>query len=278
MNLSLSDSRKIFKFATLFANLKPFSSSVVVHFRSDGLYIQSMDDSHCSLLECSLQAAWFDDYVLHNDTTCRAGISLSMFHKVLHSRQDNQKLVLSLLPQTDTITIAFLSVDPATRSFDKQFELPLMDIEVDLVEIKENTEVDVILESKLFTDLINQLNLFDDNLTLVFQEEQIELISKGMEGSMKAVIKIENVKSYVIPEGPPLTQAYSLKYLQMMCQFNKLANDITMGFGNFMPMSMRYNFTEDGHNFIRIHLAPKMNPDAEDEPSSSSVDVDNDEF
>lgn len=265
MNLELSDPRKILKFATLFANLKHISSNVVIHFRTDGLYIQSMDDSHCSLLECNLQAVWFDEYHLE-DTACSAGISLAMFHKVVHSRQDSQKLILSLKPSSDVITVAFENADPFnTGALDKHFELPLMNIEVDLVEIKDHTEVDLILDSKLFTDLINQLNWFDDNLTLVFQEDLIELISKGVDGSMKAIIHVDNVTSYVIPEGPPLKQSYSLKYLQLMCQFNKLATDMTMGFGNAMPMSMRYNLTDDGENFIRIHLAPKMDPDAEDE-------------
>ena len=266
MNLTLTDSKKIVKLATLFANLKTLSSNVVLHFKTEGLYIQSMDDSHCSLLECNLLSTWFNAYTVLEET-CRVGIGLQMFHKVLQSRQENQSLMLSLDAASDVIVVAFESSDPARTSFDKRFELPLMNIEMDLVEIKEHTEVDLELDSKLFTDLIHQLNMFDDSLTLVFQEDVIDLISSGLEGSMKAVIKIQDVKSYVIPEGPVLKQSYSLKYLQLMCQFNKLSSEMILGFGEHMPMSMRYNVSDDGDNYVRIHLAPKINPDAEDGPA-----------
>ena len=40
-----------------------------------------------------------------------------------------------------------------------------------------------------------------------------------------------------------------------------------LGFGEHMPMSMRYNVSDDGDNYVRIHLAPKINPDAEDGPA-----------
>jgi hypothetical protein len=41
-----------------------------------------------------------------------------------------------------------------------------------------------------------------------------------------------------------------------MCQFNKLAVDINMGFSKDKPMTMRYDLLE-GSSVI-IHLAPKV--------------------
>jgi hypothetical protein len=62
-----------------------------------------------------------------------------------------------------------------------------------------------------------------------------------------------------------------------MCQFNKLASDMKMGFGQHMPMTMKYTLNDDDDNddmsdneaaddnesFARIHLAPKITEDEE---------------
>ena len=93
---------------------------------------------------------------------------------------------------------------------------------------------------------------------------------------MKASIRIEDVKEYAITENETLEQMYSLRYVQLMCQFNKLATVMEMGFNDESPMIMKYRLDvpaateqngdkeeeeEDKANkesFVRIHLAPKI--------------------
>ena len=54
-------------------------------------------------------------------------------------------------------------------------------------------------------------------------------------------------------------QDYSLKYIQLMCQFNKLSSDIKMGFSTNMPMTMKYDLGEE--SCVMFHLAPKLTDD-----------------
>ena len=101
---------------------------------------------------------------------------------------------------------------------------------------------------------------------------------------MKALINIAEVKEYAIPESTILKQSYSLRYVQMMCHFNKLAAEIKMGFSEDMPMVMKYSLDDPAEkkaneadasetaaeksddeeeeanteSFVRIHLAPKI--------------------
>ena len=119
------------------------------------------------------------------------------------------------------------------------------------------TLVDLSVESKIFCSLINQLSIFDSTLTLIFNEENIECISSGSEGSMKALINVNDVKEYAIPESTNLKQSYSLRYVQMMCNFNKLATEMEMGFSAETPMTMKYVLGDnnDPNSFVRIHLA-----------------------
>ena len=46
----------------------------------------------------------------------------------------------------------------------------------------------------------------------------------------------------------------------MMCKFNKLANEMVMGYSAETQMTMKYLLGDnnDPNSFVRIHLAPKI--------------------
>ena len=80
--------------------------------------------------------------------------------------------------------------------------------------------------------------------------------SSGNDGSMQVEMKIDDIKEYAIAEATTIVQSYSLKYIHLMCQFNKLAPEMNMGFSKDKPMTMKYDLLED--SYVLIHLAPKM--------------------
>jgi len=255
MKITLEDTRKVNKLAAIFCHLKPFTDNTVIYFKPEGLYIQCMDDGHCALFECTLDKKWFTTYEFNaaSDMPC-ASLNIGMFYKVLNTREDEQTVEIELNKKDeDKIFISFNGGKTC-----KYFELPLNNIDHDVLNtdsIKE-TDIDLTIESKTLCDLINQLMIFDEVLTLSFSEEKIDMKSSGNEGSMKVDMKIDDMKEYAITEKTTLVQSYSLKYIHMMCQFNKLAGDINMGFSKDKPMTMRYDLLDDSS--VVIHLAPKV--------------------
>jgi proliferating cell nuclear antigen PCNA len=263
MKIVFASARKVQQFATVFANLKNFTDNVSIYFKPTGIYIQCMDDSHCCLFECDLHSSWFKTYEYNAASDQPSiGINIVMLNKVLNTWNDTQTLTIELEPESDKISINFQKTDDSNTNFDKFFELPLIILESELMDVRvSETLVDLTVESKVFCALINNLTIFNDVLKLTFKEESIECVSSGSEGSMKAVININDVKEYATPENTTLEQAYSLRYIQLMCQFNKLAPEMKMGFNSDMPMLMKYTLSEetDEHeSFARIHLAPKI--------------------
>ena len=106
--------------------------------------------------------------------------------------------------------------------------------------------------------------MFNDVLTLTFNDDNVECRSSGTDGSMKALISVDDVIEYAIPESTTLVQTYSLRYVHLMCQFNKLAPQMSLGFGESMPMTMKYILSDENdadESFARIHLAPKIADD-----------------
>lgn len=262
MKIVFETSRKGHQFSTLFSNLKNFTDNVCMYFRETEIYIQCLDDSHCCLFECKLNAEWFKEYIFDAETDqATIGVNIAMLNKVLVTLNDSQELSIETQPDSDKLFINFENGASALGHFNKYFEISLVNLDNELMNVVMfDTVVDLKVESKIFCALISQLTVFDNNLTMSFTDDNIECMSSGLDGSMKASIKIDDVKEYSIAENETLTVMYSLRYVQMMCQFNKLASVIEMGFNEESPMTMKYALddNEECLSFVRIHLAPKI--------------------
>ena len=200
MKIVFANARKCQQFAAIFANLKNFTENVCIYFKPDQVYIQCLDDSHCCLFEARLTSKWFKEYTIDeaNDLGC-IGINIGMLNKVLNTWTDTQEMSIEVQPDTDKISISFENGNTVTNQFNKYFELSLINVENELMDAREfDTHVDLTVESKVFCSLINQLSIFDNNLTLTFNEENIECVSSGTDGSMKALINVDEVKEYAI--------------------------------------------------------------------------------
>ena len=268
MKIVITQARKIQQFATIFANLKNFTENVCIYFKPAGIYIQCMDDSHCCLFECSLGRSWFAEYEFNEDTDQPSvGINIPMFNRVLNTWNDTQQMTLILQPGQDQLSIHFEREENAKFNghFDKFFDISLINLENELLNVQDfDTLIDVKVEAKIFCALINQLMGFNDVLVLTFNEDNIECVSSGTDGSMKAVIKIDDIKEYAISEDTTVKQTYSLRYVQSMCKFNQLAPVIEMGFSEAVPMFMKYRLSDNNdieESFVRIHLAQKIAED-----------------
>ena len=266
MKIVFATDRKVQQFATMITNLKNFTDIIAIYLRPDGIYIQCMDDSHVCLFESGLKAGWFATYEFDaaTDQSC-IGINIGILNKVLNTWIESQTLTIELDGKGDKLAINFEKKNESNIHFDKFFELSLVNIESELMNVQNfDTLVDLKVESKVFCALIHNLMLFNDMLTLTFNEENVECTSSGADGSMKALISVDDVEEYAIPESTTLVQNYSLRYVHLMCQFNKLATQMVMGFGESMPMRMKYNLdcANDGEeSFVCIHLAPKIADD-----------------
>ena len=267
MKLVFANAKKSQQFINIFANLKNFTENVAIYFKPAQIYIQCMDDSHCSLFECQLTKAWFKTYEFDAKTDMgQIAINIVMLNKVLATWIDSQEMIIETEPNSDKIHISFENGNADTSQFNKFFEISLIELESELMDVVNgDTLVDMSVASKIFHSLVNQLNMFNDNLKITFNEEDIEFTSSGSEGKMTAKIKAEDLAEYAIPEETVLTQTYSLRYIQMMCQFNKLAPEMVLGFSAEMPMVMKYALGDnnDEDSFVRIHLAPKIADDEE---------------
>ena len=243
MKLFLKDQDKICKFSVIFKNLQCLVDAIKIYFSEKGLYVQGMDNSTCCLFECNIPGKWFDEYSFQTGVDSpQISVNTAIMQKVLGTLGDKQEITMSYEGESD---ILLVELTKGTANFDKTFEIALIDLDVELLHIpQQETDVDLVIQTSKFSELISQLLIFSEILTLQFKEEAIDFKASGVEGSMSSSIDLDDVTEYAIEEGTTLSHSYSLKYLNMMCNFNKLSKDIVMGFNKDMPMSLLFNLEE----------------------------------
>jgi proliferating cell nuclear antigen len=261
MNVVLSTPQKADTFSAMFQHMKAFTEHVNVMFESDHMYLQSMDSARVSVFEYNLPSSWFDKYEHTNDTPIALGVNSTLLFKILNTRDKIQQITLVFDPENnDKLSISFTSENKSV--FDKHFELPLMDLEYELMSIPEmECDAEFSIPSANFANLVNQLKMFGDTVDIECSEEKIELmsLSDGL-GKMSVNIDIEDLDSYSINEGETMKMSFSLTMLTNICAYHKVAKDMEIKLIKNFPMKIIY-YLGDENSKMTFYLAPKINDD-----------------
>ena len=137
----------------------------------------------------------------------------------------------------------------------------MIDIDAELIEIPEiEYQADFTVGSANFSNIINQLKTFGDNLDINCTEEKITLYSSSIEqGKMVCEIKIDDLSSFAINEGETVSSGYSLNYLHNICLYNKLSKEIDIKISADYPMKIIYKLFGNDNATMTFFLAPKIN-------------------
>jgi proliferating cell nuclear antigen len=261
MNFQITNNARAEIFCNLFQHIKLFAEHVNITFDKDQMYLQTMDSSRVSIFEIFLPKEWFDVYEINTDQPIILGVYSSMLFKVLNTREKTQVLNFVFNEvESDKLVIHFTNDN--INVFDKHFEIPLIDIEVELLSIPEfDSDADITLHSGTFAAIINQLQIFGDTIEFKCSEEKIQLFSISTEsGKMIVDIEIDELTSYAITEDNEMNLSFSLSRLHNICLYNKMSKEIDVSLTNNYPMKITYNLGID-HAKMVFFLAPKISDD-----------------
>ena len=281
MELIIRNSDRADRFAAIFQHIKLFTERVAICCDSTHMKMQCMDNAHVAILELSLPASWFDVYTLLGDGDVRLGFNATYLHRILSSRDKDQQIhLVHSVDDADRLLIHLTKPDDQTVSvnsggktkekekkqinnFDKHFELPLIDIEEDSMQIPDiEYAAELAMQSVQFADIITQLKMFGDTMEVQCSEERIALASTSQDqGKMYVEIGINDLSEFAIDEGADLALSFSLTYLKHFCNYNKIAELISIKFGDSYPMRISYSLGETEDAYLVFHLAPKINDD-----------------
>jgi proliferating cell nuclear antigen PCNA len=261
MEISITNVGKAEQFAQLFQHIRLFTEHVNLSFEKDRMFMQSMDSARISVFELVLPSTWFDTYTLTADASITIGLNVSMLFKILNTRDKIQEIFLKLTTiESDTLFVDFTCNNKSV--FDKRFELPLMDIDCEVMQIPEtNSDADLSINSGVFSSLVNQLKLFGETLEIQCTEEKITMHSISHEtGKMTVDIDIDDLTAYSITEGEIMKLSFGLTMLHNICMYSKLSTEIDICLTANFPMKIVYALGDNNAAFT-FYLAPKINED-----------------
>ena len=258
MEIIISNTVKAELFTSIFQNIKIFTDHISIVCKTTGLFFQAMDNSRVCIIELEIPSTWFDAYSVPIDVVI--GVNSNILCKILNAREKTQNIrIIHNNDNSDTLFLDFTSEDK--RIFDKHFEMPLMEIEMDHMEIPEiEYNVEFSVPSMIFSGLINQLKMIGDTLHVNCSEQKIVLSSNSVEsGKMHVDMNIDDLSSFSINEGQELEMSFSLSYLHNICSFCKISKEIEIKISDNYPLSIIYDLQNEA--IMRFYLAPKINDD-----------------
>jgi hypothetical protein len=131
---------------------------------------------------------------------------------------------------------------PDKTIFDKQFEMPLIDLESEVLDIPHVVhQAEFSLSTEKFASLVSQLKEFGDSLEIECSEEKIALCSHSSEnGKMGAEISIDDLEEFAIDEGEKIRLEFTLRYLHDICQYQRLTKRVEIKISADFPMMILY--------------------------------------
>jgi proliferating cell nuclear antigen len=269
MEIVIRNPERADKFTAIFQHIKLFTDHILLSFDKGHMCMQCMDNAHVAILELSLPSNWFDVYELSTDSI-RIGFNATYLHRILSSRDKEQQIQLvHSEEEQDRLMIHLTNQDESSSvkskdkksNFDKHFELPLMDIEEDAMQIPDiEYNAELVMQSAQFADIITQLKMFGDTMDVQCSEERIALASTSHDqGKMFVEIGINDLSEFAIDEGADLALSFSLTYLKYFCAYCKISDSVSIKFSDSYPMRVAYSLGVDEDAILVFYLAPKIN-------------------
>ena len=263
MKIVISNKNKFNAFANIFRYLPVFMDTVNINVNEKGIYMQGMDSSQVTLAELKITPEWFNEF--ETDRGYVLGLHCATFFKVIQCIEDTEQKMTLTYDDGDYLKIAIES--DAKTLVNKYFELPLIEMDCDMLEIPDvEYDVDMEISSQSISNYINQLMIFDEEFKITCSQDKIHMNSKSESGSLKIEMSEDSILLYAIDdEMESIEQNFSLTYVKNICAFSKITKAVVINLKEQTPMRFHQSLDEDevdlfsdSKNYIRFYLAPKM--------------------
>jgi proliferating cell nuclear antigen len=315
MHIIIQDKTRAKEFAAIFRGIKTFVDDINISFikgtsggdsggiSGGGMYVQSMDSSHVMLMEISLPENWFDKYEVSKPVTL--GLKSALLRTIMSAHEtstriewlhdaekDDDKMEIrfntgTIVDEKDSSSSSLTSSSSSSSLYNKVFEIPLIDIDAETLNIPHTDYVaEITLLSEKFNELISEFSNFGDTLHVEISEEAIFFSAKSPEsGSMKVQIDMDEIDAFSIQEDESVSASFSLRYLKNIATFYRTSKQITLAISAGIPMRLSYPLVHNQQNVaasgekegeeeattttaiqgIHFFLAPKLDDNDDDD-------------
>lgn len=249
MRVQIKDSKKFLEWCELFKFISKMNQHITLLFKPSELYIQIMDGAHVCLIDITIPNVWFDLY--ETEETKTISLVSSIFVKIFSMYTKDSVFELELLDECEKLNIHFYNVTQ-----NKHFEIPLMDIEQDVLSPNLiETMLDFNIKSSSFDKYVAELSQFGDDIIIRCINEKLYFESKGDEGKLQIELEGETLEEFNVVENYNFTAKFPAKYLTIISKFSVNYPYIHLFLDEENPVRITFDKTDIKINYF---LAPKI--------------------
>ncbi|KAH8410248.1 hypothetical protein KR009_009851 [Drosophila setifemur] len=232
--------------------LKEIISQGTLDCSDAGLQLQSMDNSHVSLVALCLRTDCFAKF--RCDRNVSLGLDLKSLSKVLKCANSDDTVTLSASDKPDKLLLSFES-DGKERTAD--YELKLLNLDEDHLGIPDTEySCTVLMPSLEFARICRDMGMFSESVTIACSKQGVKFSANGDLGSANIRLAEGSKGDVSIDVDEPLTQTFAGRYLSTFTKATPLAERVKICLAAEVPLLVEYAIEDFGH--IRYYLAPKV--------------------
>ncbi|KAH8329007.1 hypothetical protein KR074_001439 [Drosophila pseudoananassae] len=232
--------------------LKEIISQGTLDCSDSGVQLQSMDNSHVSLVALSLQSDCFEKF--RCDRNVSLGLDLKSLAKVLKCANSDDTVTLSASDKPDKLLLSFESGEKERTA---DYELKLLNLDEDHLGIPDTEYCCTIhMPSAEFARICRDMSMFSESVTIACSKQGIKFSADGDLGSANIKLSEGSKGDVTIDVDDPLTQTFAGKYLNTFTKATPLTERVKICLSAEVPLLVEYAIEDFG--YIRYYLAPKV--------------------
>lgn len=252
MLFKIENPENVMKLIELFKVFKGLNNFCTFCCKPTGIFIQTMDDSHVSLLDINIDKGWFDHYESEDEM-------ITFNTKIVST-------ILSLYSPDAVITFTSaddhleIDIDYKDRTV-KSFQIPLIDMDSDIMESQEiEHSLDFSINAKNMDRYMNDMQIFGDSLELIYCDDVIYMRSEGDEGKYCLKLTVDLVDDLVVEDELQLRCKIPLRHASVITKMSSVFDSVSISMSEGAPCTFKLG---DEKFDVKFYVAPKVEDDDE---------------
>jgi len=235
-------------FKSTFEVLKDILNDVNIYFKTDGMYIVTLDTARTSLIDMFLSADNFEEYSCTEDL--EAGVNMSNMHKLLKTITNNDVLAISI----DSKEYMNIEIHSESKRTCTKFALKLLDINENQIEVPDvHMTMNTSLPSVDFQRMCRDMSNIGEEIEIMRDGKNLKLSVCGDFANQETVIECTD-------ESPKMCGSYSLKYMNIFTKATSMCSTVQiMQEEQNRFLVLKYNVANLGE--LKFYLATKVSED-----------------
>lgn len=214
----------------------------------DAIELVAMDPANVAMVIFKLLSSCFTEYDVKKET--ELAINLNNLKQILRRAKPSDMLSLEMTPE-NKLQIKLKS--NTTRTFS-----------ISIIELDEREQkvpelsfpMSIQTQSSILNDAIEDAEIVAESVTFAAEKEKLVIVAESDLSKANIEIKANDDTKIKTESSDKIKAKYSIEYLKKMMAGGKLADDVSIHFGNDYPLKVEYKVVDK--LLLAFILAPRV--------------------